>query len=69
MAEMKAAFGTIEENSFIIQVRKETENSKQRFLNVLERKKTVRLPVTTHQLMPSFLNGYMGGISEPLIFI
>jgi hypothetical protein len=26
MAEMKAAFGTIEENSFIIQVRKETED-------------------------------------------
>ena len=43
-------------------------NSKQRFLNALERKKTDRLPVTTHHLMSSFLNHYMDGISEQDFF-
>jgi uroporphyrinogen decarboxylase len=43
-------------------------NSKQRFLNALERKKTDRLPVTTHHLMPSFLNNYMNGISDQDFF-
>ncbi len=43
-------------------------NSKQRFLNVLSRKKTDRLPVTTHHLMPSFLKNYMNGISDQEFF-
>ena len=43
-------------------------NSRQRFLNALERKKTDRLPVTTHHLMPSFLNEYMDGISDQDFF-
>ncbi len=43
-------------------------NSKQRFLNAIERKKTDRLPVTTHHLMPSFLNKYMDGISDQEFF-
>ncbi len=43
-------------------------NSKQRFLNALEKKKTDRLPVTTHHLMPSFLDKYMGGISDQDFF-
>ena len=43
-------------------------NSKQRFLNVLQRKETDRLPVTTHHLMPSFLNKYMNGISDQEFF-
>jgi uroporphyrinogen decarboxylase len=43
-------------------------NSKQRFLNALERRKTDRLPVTTHHLMPSFLNNYMGGTSDQDFF-
>lgn len=43
-------------------------NSKQRFLNVLARKKTDRLPVTTHHLMPSFLKNYMDGISDQEFF-
>jgi uroporphyrinogen decarboxylase len=43
-------------------------NSKQRFLNALERKPTDRLPVTTHHLMPSFLNNYMDGISDQEFF-
>lgn len=38
-------------------------NAKQRFLNVLARKKTDRLPVTTHHLMPSYL-----GSADKLIF-
>jgi len=42
--------------------------SKQRFLNALGRKKTDRLPVTTHHLMPSFLDKYMGGISDQDFF-
>jgi hypothetical protein len=43
-------------------------NSKERFLNVLARKKTDRLPVTTHHLMPSFLKNYMNGISDQEFF-
>src|SRR5450631_3237694 len=43
-------------------------NSKERFLNVLEKKKTDRLPVTTHHLMPSFLKNYMNGISDQEFF-
>jgi uroporphyrinogen decarboxylase len=43
-------------------------NSKQRFLNVLAGKKTDRLPVTTHHLMPSFLKNYMKGISDQEFF-
>ena len=43
-------------------------NSKQRFLNTLEGKETDRLPVTTHHLMPGFLNNSMGGISDQEFF-
>lgn len=43
-------------------------NSKQRLQNALERKKTDRLPVTTHHLMPSFLKNYMNGISDQDFF-
>jgi uroporphyrinogen decarboxylase len=43
-------------------------NSKQRFLNALARKKTDRLPVTTHYLMPSFLKNYMDGITDQNFF-
>jgi hypothetical protein len=43
-------------------------NSKQRFINALERKKTDRMPVTTHHLMPSFLKNYMNGISDQEFF-
>jgi len=43
-------------------------NSKQRFIDVLTRKKTDRLPVTTHHLMPSFLEKYIGGISDQDFF-
>jgi len=42
--------------------------SKQRFLNVLAGKKTDRLPVTTHHVMPSFLSNYMEGIAEQEFF-
>jgi uroporphyrinogen-III decarboxylase len=42
--------------------------SKQRFLNALSGKKNDRLPVTTHHLMPSFLNNYMSGISDQDFF-
>jgi uroporphyrinogen decarboxylase len=43
-------------------------NSRQRLLNALERRKTDRLPVTTHHLMPSFLKNYMNGISDQDFF-
>ena len=43
-------------------------NAKERFRNALERKKTDRLPVTTHHLMPSFLKNYMNGISDQEFF-
>ena len=39
-------------------------NAKERFIKTLERGKADRLPVTTHHLMPSFLNNYMDGISN-----
>jgi uroporphyrinogen decarboxylase len=37
--------------------------SRQRLLAALDRRKTDRLPVTTHHIMPYFLGKYMGGIS------
>jgi hypothetical protein len=43
-------------------------NSKERFLNALSRNKTDRLPVTTHHVMPSFLNNYMNGFSDQDFF-
>ena len=43
-------------------------NSKLRFRNVLERKKTDRLPVTTHHVMPSFLKNYMDGTTDQDFF-
>jgi uroporphyrinogen decarboxylase len=43
-------------------------NTKERFRNALERKKTDRLPVTTHHLMPSFLKNYMNGITDQEFF-
>jgi uroporphyrinogen decarboxylase len=42
--------------------------SKERFLNALSHKKTDRLPVTTHHVMPSFLKNYMNGISDQDFF-
>jgi uroporphyrinogen decarboxylase len=43
-------------------------NTKERFLSALSGKKTDRLPVTTHHVMPSFLNNYMKGISDQEFF-
>jgi len=43
-------------------------NSKQRFLTALDRKRPDRLPVTTHHLMPSFLNKYLNGAGEMEFF-
>lgn len=37
---------------------------RQRLLCALDRRMPDRLPATTHHLMPSFLNGQMGGMSE-----
>lgn len=42
--------------------------SKERFLTTLDGGKADRLPVTTHHLMPSFLNNYMNGISNQEFF-
>ena len=42
--------------------------SKERLLKALNNEKPDRLPVTTHHLMPSFLNNYMNGISEQMFF-
>jgi uroporphyrinogen decarboxylase len=42
--------------------------AKQRFLTALSRGKPDRLPVTTHHLMPYFLDRYMGGISSDECF-
>jgi uroporphyrinogen decarboxylase len=42
--------------------------SKQRFLTALRGGKPDRLPVTTHHLMPYFLDNYMGGISSDECF-
>lgn len=41
---------------------------KERFLNVLDGKATDRLPVTTHHVMPSFLETYMKGKSDQDFF-
>ena len=43
-------------------------NPKQRFLNALTGKKTDRLPVTTHHVMPAFLDNYMDGMSDQEFF-
>lgn len=43
-------------------------DAKERFLNVLGRKRTDRLPVTTHHVMPSFLKNYMNGITDQEFF-
>ncbi|MBE3131782.1 MAG: hypothetical protein IMZ54_13860 [Acidobacteria bacterium] len=42
--------------------------AKKRFLTALARGKPDRLPVTTHHLMPYFLDRYMGGISSDECF-
>ncbi|MCC6397260.1 MAG: hypothetical protein IT282_09585 [Bacteroidetes bacterium] len=42
--------------------------SKQRFLAALNRGKPDRLPVTTHHVMPYFLNTHLGGISNDVFF-
>ena len=42
--------------------------SKERFLTALNGKTPDRLPVTTHHIMPYFLNKYMGGISNDEFF-
>jgi len=42
--------------------------SKDRFLKALNKEIPDRLPVTTHHLMPSFLNNYMNGINEQQFF-
>ena len=43
-------------------------SSKQRLLAAIQGGKPDRLPVTTHQLMPYFLNKHMGGISNDEFF-
>jgi uroporphyrinogen decarboxylase len=43
-------------------------NPKQRFLAAINRKKPDRLPVTTHHLMPSFLDKYLDGAEEMEFF-
>lgn len=43
-------------------------NTKERFIAALERKKTDRLPVTTHHVMPSFLHNYLNGASNKEFF-
>lgn len=42
--------------------------AKERFLKALERKIPDKLPVTTHHVMPYFLDKYMGGISDQEFF-
>ncbi|HLF33278.1 MAG TPA: uroporphyrinogen decarboxylase family protein, partial [Cyclobacteriaceae bacterium] len=42
--------------------------SRERFIAVLERRRTDRLPVTTHHVMPSFLKNHMHGISNQEFF-
>jgi len=42
--------------------------SKERFLKAFNREKGDRLPVTTHHLMPSFLNNQMNGIDDQKFF-
>ena len=43
-------------------------NAKQRFLTALSKGKPDRLPVTTHHIMPYFLDRYMKGIDEMEFF-
>ena len=43
-------------------------NAKERFRNALERKKTDRLPVTTHHLMTSFLKNYLNRKTDQEFF-
>jgi len=43
-------------------------NSKQRMVTAITRGTPDRLPVTTHHVMPYFLNTYMGGISSRAFF-
>lgn len=43
-------------------------SSKQRLLTAIDNKQPDRLPVTTHHLMPYFLNKYMGGASNQAFF-
>jgi len=45
-----------------------TMTSRQRMLAALRRQMPDRLPATTHHLMPSFLDSYMGGISSDEFF-
>ena len=45
-----------------------TMKPKQRLLAALRREKADRLPVTTHHLMPYFLDKYMGGLSNQECF-
>jgi hypothetical protein len=41
---------------------------KQRFISAIERKVPDRLPVTTHHIMPYFLDKYMNGINDDEFF-
>lgn len=41
---------------------------RERLVTALDRKMPDRLPVTTHHVMPYFLNKYMGGITTPEFF-
>ena len=43
-------------------------NPKERFIAAFEHRPTDRLPVTTHHLMPSFLNNYLDGASNMEFF-
>ncbi|HVO71338.1 MAG TPA: hypothetical protein VMT24_14910, partial [Aggregatilineaceae bacterium] len=45
-----------------------TMTSKQRMLTALDRGVPDRLPVTTHHVMPYFLETYMNGISDQEFF-
>ena len=45
-----------------------TMTAKQRLVTAFERGVPDRLPVTTHFLMPYFLNKYMGGMSNEACF-
>ena len=45
-----------------------TMTAKQRLVTALERGVADRLPVTTHHLMPYFLDKYMGGMSNQACF-
>ena len=42
--------------------------SKERMLTAIERKVPDRLPVTTHHVMPYFLDNYVNGISFDQFF-